>query len=101
LFKGERDSKFIFLKREIIIADGVETLNIIELKDLSNMSILVDIDDDIKIERVKDFYLDFNKCLLIETLDIIRNRELEETPLIKKTRAYADIIYFNKGGINI
>lgn len=65
------------------------------------MSIFVEIDDYVRIELVKDFNLYFNKGSLKETMDIIRNKELEVIPLIKKTRDCADIIYFDKGGINI
>jgi len=39
------------------------------------------------------FYVGYKKCSIDESKKLIKARELEEVPIIKKTIDYADVIY--------
>ena len=64
-----------------------------ELRNISDFNIFVDVDDNIRKERLMKFYIDYKKCSVDESEKLIKARELEEVPTIKKTMNYADVIY--------
>jgi len=47
----------------------------------------------VRIQRLKEFYIDYKKCSTKQTEKIIQSRETDEVPIIKKTKDYADAIY--------
>lgn len=83
----------IFIDEGICIIDGAVALDIDELRLLSDFNIFVDIPDDLRKKRLMQFYSDYKKCSRDECEKIITSREIDEVPIIKKTRSYADIIY--------
>lgn len=87
----------LYLDEGVIIADGVVALDIEALRSIADFRIFVDIDDEVRKEKLKHFYIDYKKCSLDETKAIIESREAEEVPTIKKTRDYADVIYNAEG----
>lgn len=83
----------IYINKGICIVDGVVALDIEELRSISDFNIFVDVDDDIRKKRLMKFYVDYKKCSIYESEKLIKARELEEVPTIKKTMNYADVIY--------
>jgi len=83
----------IYINEGICIVDGVVALDIKELRDISDFNIFVDVDDGIREKRLIKFYIDYKKCFVHESKKLIKARELEEVPIIKKTIDYADVIY--------
>ena len=91
LFK--EDNLPISIDKGICILDGVISLDIGELRNISEFSIFVEIPDEIRKERLQRFYTDYKNCTPQETRKITDERELEEVPIIKSTKKEADIIY--------
>ncbi|MBA3037994.1 MAG: hypothetical protein FP814_16085, partial [Desulfobacterium sp.] len=83
----------LFIDEGICIIDGAVALDIDELRHLSDLNIFVDIPDDLRKERLMQFYSGYKKCPGDECKRIISSREIDEVPIIKKTRSYADMIY--------
>jgi len=79
--------------KSIGIVDGIVTLDIDKVRDISDFKIYVDIDDKTRKERLIDFYVNYKKYPLEEAERIIEPREKDEVNIIKKTKNYADIIY--------
>ncbi|MBE3122255.1 MAG: D-glycero-beta-D-manno-heptose 1,7-bisphosphate 7-phosphatase [Thermoplasmata archaeon] len=75
------------------IIDGIVSLDIEDVRNLSDYHIYVDINDTVRIQRLKEFYIDYKKCSTKQTEKIIKSREIDEVPIIKKTKDYADAIY--------
>ena len=82
----------ICINEGICIVDGVVASDIKELRNISDFNIFVDVDDNIRKERLMKFYIDYKKCSVDESGKLIKARELEEIPTIKKTMNYADVI---------
>ena len=93
LIVSEKSSKPFYIEEGIFVVDGVVALDIKELRDISDFNIFVDVDDDIREKRLMKFYIDYKKCSVHESKKLIKARELEEVPIIKKTINYADVIY--------
>jgi uridine kinase len=91
----EKSPKPTYIDEGICIVDGVVALDMEGLRNISDFKIFADIDDNIRKERLKRFYIDYKKCSIDETETIIESRELEEVPIIKKTRDYADVVFTN------
>ena len=83
----------IYINEGICIIDGVVALDIKELRNISDFNIFVDIDDDIRKNRLMKFYVGYKSCSVNGSEKLINARELEEVPAIKKTVNYADVIY--------
>jgi len=75
------------------IVDGVVALDIKELRDISDFSIFVNISDETRKNRLKEFYVNYKKYTAEEAKRIIEPREFDEVAIIKKTKDYADVIY--------
>jgi len=87
------DGENIYFKGDFFIIEGTIALDIPELRKISDLNIYVDIDDRLRTNRLKEFYINFKKLKPREANKIIKSREKEETPLIKETRKYADYIF--------
>lgn len=75
----------------IILVDGVVALDIIPLREVYDLKVFVDTKDDIRLERLYDFYVNFKGIPKSNAKNIIEERELEEVPIIKRTRIFADL----------
>ncbi|MHA2237373.1 MAG: hypothetical protein ACXAB2_03260 [Candidatus Hodarchaeales archaeon] len=93
LVARENRSQFTQIKDGICFVDGVVALDIPELRTISDFKIYTQLNDELRKERLMEFYCTYKKCSPIESKEIIESRELEEVPIIKQTRRYADIIY--------
>lgn len=91
----EKSLEPLHIDEGVCIVDGVVALDIEGLRDISDFNIFVDVDDDIRKKRLKHFYRDYKKCSLEETERIIEPRESEEVPIIKKTKEFADVIFYS------
>jgi len=89
----DKKSQRLYIAEGIVIVDGVVALDIEELRNTSECKIFVDIDESVRKERLRRFYMDYKKCSSEEAEEVIQSRECEEVPIIKKTRDYADMVY--------
>lgn len=88
----ERSAQPIYNKSDIIIVEGVVALTLIDLFELSFLKIHVDIADDVRKHRLRDFYL--KKGFSQQKADeIISCREFEEVPFIQSMQKFSDILY--------
>ncbi|MFC1917399.1 HAD-IIIA family hydrolase [Chloroflexota bacterium] len=92
-----KQAQKLYLDEGVIIADGVVALDIEALRSIADFMVFVDIDDEIRKEKLKHFYIDYKKCSPEETKVIIESREVEEVPTIKKTMDYADVVFASAG----
>ena len=92
---AERGTDYIEGNSSIILIDGVISLALKELLDISFIKIFVSASDPVRIERLNDFYLNLKGLSAGETQIIIHSREKEEVAFIKKTAESADIIFDN------
>jgi uridine kinase len=88
----QADATPISIDTGVIIVDGTISLDIPELRELSNFKVFVEIDDILRKQRLVSFYREYKKCSEEETNRIIAEREKEEIPIIKDTREFADFV---------
>jgi histidinol-phosphate phosphatase family protein len=95
----ERSPEPLQLDKGIIIVDGVISLDVAELRELSDMTVYTDVDDTVRRQRLREFYIRYKDCTERESDRIIASREAEEIPLIRATRRFADVTFtFPHGG---
>jgi len=75
------------------IVDGAIALDIEELRNIADLKIFVSVEDNLRVDRLMKFYLEYKGCSLEETIAIIKDREKEEIPIISATKRFADVIY--------
>lgn len=91
---SKKSKKPLFIEdKSIGIIDGIVTLDIEKVRDVSDFKIYVDIDDKTRKERLIEFYVDYKKYSLEEAKKIVEPREKDEVSIIKKTKEYADVIH--------
>ena len=83
----------ISIKEGILFVEGVVALAIEELVENATLRIFVDIPDELRRQRIVEFYSDIKRLDRKEYEDIINKREKEEVTFIKGTAANADIIF--------
>lgn len=77
----------------ILFIEGVVALAIKELVENAAMRIFVDIPDELRRQRLVNFYADIKRLDSKEYEDIIKKREKEEVTFIKETAVNADVIF--------
>lgn len=87
---AEQGKEPIGIERGIILIEGVIALALKELLKKAALKIYVKTDDQIRLARLKKFYLG-KGFTNEEARIIISERELEEVPFTKETEIFADI----------
>lgn len=77
----------------ILIIEGVISLSIKELNDISKIRVFIEISDCLRLKRLIEFYSSFKKVSRPVCKSIILSREREEIPFIKKSSENATIIF--------
>lgn len=90
---SERSSVPIAIKKGIVIAEGVVALSLEGLREQALLKIFVDLPESERVSRMKRFYIEAKLVHEDEAERILREREREEVPLIKKTCDFADIVF--------
>jgi len=88
-----KKSKLLIRNDCIVLVDGVVSLDITELRNLSDLNIFVDIDNHLRKERLLNFYSEYKKLDRNSSMKIIQERETEEVLTIKNNIKYADVVY--------
>ncbi|MCK4500534.1 hypothetical protein KAU11_08545 [Candidatus Babeliales bacterium] len=83
----------ISIKEGILFVEGVVALAIEELVENATLRIFVDIPDELRRQRLVDFYSDVKRLDGKEYENIIEKREKEEVAFIKGTAVNADAIF--------
>lgn len=83
----------ISIKEGILFVEGVVALAIEELVENATLRIFVDIPDELRRQRLVNFYSDIKGLDIKEYEDIIKKREKEEVIFIKETAVNADVIF--------
>jgi len=77
--------------RHLLIADGTLALDLAPLRELAWRRLYVQTDPTIRRNRLNEFY--YEKGLSpLETEELICQREIDETPIVESSRAYADYV---------
>ena len=91
---NKKNPKPVYIENKGVgIIDGIVALDIKDVRDITDCKVFIDIDDEIRRERLIEFYATYKKYPSEEVKKIIEPRENDEVKLIKKTKDYADIIY--------
>lgn len=83
----------ISIKEGILFVEGVVVLAIEELVENATLRIFVDVPDELRRQRLVNFYSDIKRLDRKEYEDIIKKREKEEVTFIKETAVNADVIF--------
>jgi uridine kinase len=83
----------ISINEGILFIEGVVALAIGELVENAKLGIFVDIPDELRRQRLVNFYSDVKRLDRKEYEDIIKKREKEEVTFIKETAVHADVIF--------
>ena len=74
------------------MVEGVIVLALEKLRKISALKLFVECGDYTRLKRLISFYRDFKVLRKSEYKVIIKEREVEEVPFIKATRAFADLV---------
>lgn len=85
-------NQFIHIHSGYLILEGVLALAYDELRQLSALSVFVEIDDQVRKQRFKNFYSDIKGLSPDKIDELFNEREIEEVLAVKKTRVNADIL---------
>jgi D-glycero-D-manno-heptose 1,7-bisphosphate phosphatase len=77
----------------ICIIEGVIALDIPKLREIADFTIFVEISDRERLARLHYFYNETKGCSHDESTAVIDARELEEIPVVKSTRIFAERIF--------
>lgn len=83
----------IRVRNGILFVEGVIALAITELVEDAALRIFVDIPDELRKQRLMDFYTGMKRLDRKECENIIETREEEEVSLVKETVCNADVIF--------
>ncbi len=90
---ADRSAEGISLDEGLLIVEGVVALAITALVQSATARIYTQIDDPLRLARLRDFYVNTKGLSTAEAESTIQARELEEVPFIKSTIAEADFVY--------
>lgn len=91
---NKKNKEPLFIEdKSIGIVDGIVTLDIEKVRDISDFKIYVDVDDKTRKERLIEFYVDYKKYSLDKAKKIVEPREKDEVSIIKKTKEHADVVH--------
>ena len=90
---AEIGSKSVSFKYGVLIIEGIIALALKELREIARLKIHTDISDFRRIKRLINFYKDVKALPNFEYKKLIKERELEEIPYIKKASDNADVIF--------
>ena len=79
----------------VLIIDGVVSLDIKELRHLSKFRVYVSTNHEERLKRLIDFHVNYKNLSLKETSSIIKSRAIDETPIIEKTKKFANYLFVN------
>jgi len=86
---------FVYDPTSILIIDGVVSLDIPYLRNISDFKIYCDIDEDVRKNRFEEFYI-YKWLSDSEITDLYQTRQQDEYHFITQTKQYSDcIIYLN------
>ncbi len=77
----------------VVIADGVIALALKELLEIASLKIFTTVCDNIRTERLMDFYINMKGLARSKAEEIISSRENEEVLFIKQTSEHADLSF--------
>lgn len=87
---AEQSEKPLSIDKGVILVEGVVALAIQDLHDVAALKIYVKTNDQMRLKRIEELYLD-KGFTLEETNKIISARETEEVPFVKRTVNFANI----------
>lgn len=90
---AEKSKIPIVARSGVVIIDGVNSLALKELLKIAILKIFTTIPDEIRLERLMDFYVNIKGFNNNKAMNIISSREKEEVLFIKKTADNADLIF--------
>ena len=83
------------LEYGVLVIDGVVSLDIKELRGLSQFKVYVSTDSEARLKRLIDFHAVEKNLDMKEISSIIKKREIDETPIIEESRKFADYQFVN------
>lgn len=81
------------ISKGILIVEGVVALDNSFLRDKADFKVFVDLEDSIRINRVRNYYREFKQLSRDETEELIIKRERDEVGLIKENIFNSDFIF--------
>lgn len=90
---SEASSEPVRIVRGIVIVEGVIALALPHLREEAALKVYVTVEDSTRWARLLSFYCDVKGVELSEAERILREREVEEVPFVRATRAWADLVF--------
>ncbi len=90
---ADRSAEGMSLDEGLLIVEGVVALAITALVRSATARIYTEIDDPLRLARLRDFYVNTKGLSAAEAESVIQARELEEVPFIKNTIVEADFVF--------
>jgi len=90
---SERSDVGLHIPSGVVIAEGVIALGLETLLPVARSRIFTAVDDAVRLARLQEFYTQTKGLTAQAASSLIGERELEEVPLIKSTRANADVVF--------
>jgi len=93
--KGKEIDYLKSISKGVYVIDGVVALDISYLNEIANLKIFVNTDNVNRFQRLEILHRRIKGLSKSETELVLRNREIDEKPIIERTKTYADILYYN------
>ena len=90
---AERSDANVRVETGVVILEGVIALGIPDLLTLAQARIFTDVADDVRLARLRQFYTGTKGLSDDEAIAVIAEREVEEVPFIKATKANAEFLF--------
>ena len=90
---SERSDVDLHVASGVVIAEGVIALGLETLLPFARARIFTEVDDPVRLARLEEFYTQTKHLTAQAARSLIGERELEEVPFIKSTRANADVVF--------
>ena len=80
----------------VVLVEGVIALALAHVRKMAALRIFVDVDDSTRWRRLMLFYSGLKGIKSRDAERILREREEEEVPFVRRTRSWADLVFLNK-----
>ncbi|OGX23494.1 MAG: hypothetical protein A2Y03_04940 [Omnitrophica WOR_2 bacterium GWF2_38_59] len=92
VLKSKKQSP-LFIKKGICVVEGVVALDLLKVNEWAMTRVFVEVEDNIRLNRLNEFYTEFKGLSHKEAKRIIDEREIEEVSTVKETKKNADYIF--------
>lgn len=90
---AERGVDGIRVTTGVLIVEGVIALALAPLLEMAQLRVFTEVDTDVRLARLREFYVDIKGLSPAEAAAVIEPREREEVPFVTRTMVQADVVF--------